>query len=122
MGNSATARRVSSPCADIPKMNNNTKLMLAEAFKVSVRKFVAQNNHSKWGESESVGVISDMVDAMTSDDDAMNEGFDAIRAFVAKVVNPSAFAQSLEKLPSEHPAHIVRPKRGSGGAKGGIEV
>jgi hypothetical protein len=103
-------------------MNNDTKIMLAEAFKVSVRKFVAQNNHSKWGEAESVGVISDMVDAMTSNDYALEEGFDSIRAFCAKVVNPSAFAQSLEKLPDTHPAHIVRPKRGSGGAKGGVEV
>jgi len=108
--------------SDKPNMNNDTKIMLAEAFKVSVRKFVAQNNHSKWGEAESVGVISDMVDALMSDDDASAEGFDAIRAFCAKVVNPSAFAQSLEKLPDSHPAHIVRPKRGSGGAKGGIEV
>jgi len=103
-------------------MKDETKVMLADAFKVSVRKFVKAGNHAKWGEAESVGVISDMTDAMVSDDDALNEGFDAIRAFVAKVVNPSAFAQTLDKLPKDHPAHLNRPKRGTGGAKGGIEV
>ena len=110
------------PGLSTPKMKEETKAMLAETFKVSVRKFVAQGNHAKWGEAESVGVISDMTDALMSDKDASAEGFDAIRAFVAKVVNPSAFAQTLDKLPKEHPAHLVRPKRGSGGAKGGIEV
>jgi hypothetical protein len=103
-------------------MKDTTKAMLAEAFKTSVRKFVAQGNHTKWGEAESVGVISDMVEALMSDEDASAEGFDAIHSRVAKVVNPSAFAQTLDKLPKDHPAHLNRPKRGTGGAKGGIEV
>ena len=129
-------------------MKEETKAMLAEAFKTSVRKAVAKGNHARWGEAESVAVVSDMTDALMSDEDASAEGFDCIRGYVAKVVNPSAFAQSLDKLPNgtdrergtydeasgkvreakagedlvAHPSYLNRPKRGTGGAKGTIEV
>jgi hypothetical protein len=113
-------------------MKIETKTMLAEAFKVSVRKFVKAGSHARWGEAESLGVVSDMVDAMNSDEDAQAEGFDCIRGYVRKVINPSAQAQILDALPKTgydetgekveggkfaHPASITRPKRAEKEAK-----
>ena len=107
-------------------MKDETKAMLAEAFKTSVRKFVKAGSHARWGEAESLGVVSDMVDAMNSDEGAQVEGFDCIRGYVRKVINPSAQAQILDALPKTgyseegekveggkfpHPASITRPKR-----------
>lgn len=118
-------------------MKTETTQRLALAFRDSVRAHVKAGGNVRWGEAESNGVISDMVGTLLSDEDAILEGPDAIAPFVAKVVNPSAFAQFLEKLPASgfgpdgeplagaaygHPARIVRPARGSGGARSALAV
>lgn len=118
-------------------MKTETTQMLAAEFKSAVRAHAKAGGNVRWGEAESNGVIADMIDALLTSDDAINEGSDAITAFIAKVVNPSAFAQFLEKLPATgfgadgepladgtfgHPARLSRPKRGTGGARGTIAV
>lgn len=103
-------------------MKKETQDEINEAFKTAVRRCVAQGNHAKWGEGESLEVIEELVGVLVSSEDASLEGFASIRAKVALVVNPSAFAQFLEKQPLDHPSHIRRPKRGTGGSKAGVEV
>jgi hypothetical protein len=103
-------------------MSEASTSKVKEAFKAAVRSAVAKGNHARWGEAESTAVIEALFDLALSDDEVGSEGFDAIRANVARVVNPSAFAQYLDKLPKDHPASITRPARGSGGSKSGMEV
>lgn len=96
------------------------KLKAAYVAKVTER--VVLGNHASWGEEDSLAVIEELVGVMTSDDELTLEGFMCIRENVKNVVNPSAFAQVLEKLPLDHPRHIRRPKRGTGGTRGrGVE-
>lgn len=95
---------------------------IKEAFKAKVREQVALGNHVKWGESDSLAVIAELVSVLQSDEELALEGFDAIRANVSQVVNPSAFAQVLEKLGTEHPSHIRRPKRGTGGSRAASDL
>lgn len=102
---------------------------IKEAFKAVVRERVALGNHARWGESDSLAVVEKLVEVLQGDDELALEGFDAIRANVGQVVNPSAFAQVLEKLPDgvdkdangvvqpAHPSFIRRPKRGTGGSR-----
>lgn len=101
-------------------------MTIAEAFKASVRDSVAKGNHARWGEVESTQAISAVVKAA-----AIESGLDETEAtaladniypFVKRVVNPSAFAQSLDGLSTDHPSHIRRAKRGSGGPKNTVEV
>ena len=91
-------------------------MTINEAFKASVRAQVAKHNHSKWGGDDSTEVICEVVKAA-----AMESGLDKleattlagnIRTLVLEVVNPSAFAQKLEKLPKDHPSYVKRPERG----------
>lgn len=103
-------------------MKTETKLELDKSFADSVRKCVAKGNHARWGEPESVRVIKDVVEAFVSSEDAMSEGVDALESYLAAVVNPSQFAQRLEKKDTSHPAHIRRPARGTGGSKAKVEV
>lgn len=98
-------------------MNKETAESIKQVYTTAVRAAVAKGNHARWGEAESLSVIEALFDAAVSDDDALAEGFDAIRANVAKVINPSAFAQVLDKLPKDHPSSITRPKKGSGGSR-----
>lgn len=81
-----------------------------EEFKGLVRKTVAANGNTRFGEKESLDVIEGLVDILTNDEEAGNEGFDSIREHIRLVVNPSAFAQRLEKLPEGHPSRITREK------------
>lgn len=126
-----------SPAVDTHKMKQETIEVLKTTFKNAVRAAVAKSGGLRWGEAESLSVIEALVEEYVSNEDAQTEGFDAIRANVSRVVNPSAFAQFLEKLPTTgfneegepekggtypHPARITRPKRGSGGARGSVEV
>lgn len=76
---------------------------ISEAFKTSVRNSIAKGNHARWGEAESVDAIGAAIVAA-----CMESGLDAAEAkavadncspFVRRVVNPSAFAQDMEKLP-----------------------
>jgi hypothetical protein len=85
----------------------------------TVRAQVARGNHSRWGGAESVAVIEELVSLLVSDEEVGAEGFDAIREAVTEVVNPSAFAQVLEKLDESHPAHIRRPEKGKRTSKAG---
>lgn len=96
-----------------PETNEELKKVFVQAVTVAV----AKGGGVRWGEAESLAVVEAMVEAMLASDDAMAKGFDAIRANVGKVVNPSAFAQALEKLPEGNPRRIVRPKRGTGGSR-----
>lgn len=113
--------QMGNPCVSTPKMKEETKAMLAEAFKVSVRKYVAAGAHTKWGEAESCGVICDLIETMASDPDATAEGVDCIRGNIRKLVNPSSFVQTyLEPLPESHPSHVRRAKRAA--KEKGIEV
>lgn len=91
---------------------------IKETFKMSVRTQVAKGGGVRWGEAESLAVVEDLVTVLLSNEDAQAEGFDAIRHQVGQVINPSAFAQRLEKLEVGHPSRIVRPKRGTGGSRG----
>ena len=96
-------------------MQTETIQEINETFKTLVRQQVAKGGGTRWGEAESTEVIAGLVDLLVTNEDASTEGFDAIREKVSRVVNPSAFAQVLEKLPEGHASRIVRAKRGSGG-------
>lgn len=72
---------------------------VSATFRQTVRAQVAKGNHSQWREGDSLAVIEEMVGLLTSDEEVGAEGFDAIRDQMKRVVNPSAFAQSLEGLP-----------------------
>lgn len=73
----------------------NVKEQIDQIFRTTVAAQVEAGNHARWGNDESVAVIRALADVAFGD---LNEGFDAIEARVAQVVNPSAFAQSLETL------------------------
>lgn len=73
-----------------------TKEEYKAEFLKAVQVNVEKGNHARWGNDESVSVIEKLVEAVNSDDS--QPGFDAIRDYVATVVNPSAFAQKLEEL------------------------
>lgn len=92
-------------------MNVNDKVK--EANKNAVRAAAKAGGNSRWGEAESLAVIEELFNLAISDEEVQVEGFDAIRDCVAAVINPSAFAQRLEKLPEDHPARIVRVKGAS---------
>lgn len=118
-------------------MKSETLQEIKDTFKTVVRQQVAKGGKVRWGEAESLAVIEALVDVLVSNEDAQADGFDAIRTNVGQVVNPSAFAQTLEKLPAvgfdekgqplaggtfPHPARIVRPKRGTGGSRGASDL
>lgn len=103
-------------------MKQETVQEIKDTFKTVVRQQVAKGGKVRWGEAESLAVIEALVEVMMSNADAQADGFDAIRVNVAQVVNPSAFAQTLERLPKDHPASITRPKRGTGGARGASDL
>lgn len=103
-------------------MKSETLQEIKDTFKTVVRQQVAKGGKVRWGEAESLAVIEALVEVMVTNEDATAEGFDAIRANVGQVVNPSAFAQTLEKLPKDHPASITRPKRGTGGSRGASDL
>lgn len=75
-----------------------TTQKVQEAFRSIVGTLTARNR-ARWGNAESVEVIEKLVELLQSDEEIGLEGFDAIRARVAQMVNPSAFAQNLEELP-----------------------
>lgn len=89
-------------------------MTIKEAYRNAVEKQVKANSASGWGERDSVAVIEAIVDAAYLDDEA--GGFDGVREYVRNLVNPSAFAQKLEKLDEKHPCRIVRQKK-AGGSK-----
>lgn len=105
-------------CAGTQTMN------IKESFVASVTQSVQANGGTKWGEAESKAAVLAVVKA-----GAMESGLDVteaqaicdnIAAYVGVVINPSAFAQMLEKRPENDPMHIKRPKRGSGGGKSAL--
>lgn len=89
-----------------------------DLFVAEVTKRSEANMHGSWGTDDSIAVIEQLADEAYSS----GEGFDAIRSFVADLVNPSAFRQKLEKLPTTNPAHIVPSgrKRGTPSAALGL--
>lgn len=99
------------------KTKAEIELELAGVRKASVRTQVQKGGRARWGEAESLAVVGDIVEAFCGDEDAMAEGSGVLLPLLRPLINPSAFAQSLEKLPAEHPAHIRRPARGSGGSR-----
>lgn len=103
-------------------MKPETLAEIKDTFKTVVRQQVAKGGKVRWGEAESLAVIEALCDVLLTNEDAGADGFDAIRANVGQVVNPSAFAQTLEKLPKDHPASITRPKRGTGGSRGASDL
>jgi len=70
---------------------------IKEVFQQTVKAELAKSNGTKWGAKESVAVILALIADETGGPDADPSGFDAefVEA-ITKVVNPSAFAQSLE--------------------------
>lgn len=78
---------------------------ITETFVAAVAARATANMHGSWGTEDSVSVIEQLVDAAYLGDKP--EGFDAVRALVADLVNPSAFRQKLEKLAKDNPAHIM---------------
>lgn len=89
-------------------------MSIKEAYQATVAEQVKKGANARWGEAESVAVIKAVVKA-----GAMESGLDEVEANaladnvvaeVARVVNPSAFAQRLEKLPDGHACKITRSK------------
>lgn len=96
-------------------------MTIKESFVASVTQSVKDGGATRWGEAESKKATLAVVKAA-----AIESGLDATEAaaicdniapFVGLVINPSAFAQVLEKRAVGDPMHITRPKKGSGGAK-----
>lgn len=89
-------------------MNNENIDTVKAAFTAAVRSAVAKGNHQGWGQDDSVAVIA----AVATEAFSSGGDFADCERYVAQVVNPSAFAQVLEKLETSHPAHIRRPGKG----------
>lgn len=86
-----------------------------KAFKDARDAAIAKNGFTKFAEAEQLRVFEAMVEFLTNDEEALTEGFDAIRPYVQAVANASAFAQLLEKN-----GKITRAKKGTGGSKAGF--
>lgn len=90
-------------------MTDNQK-QVQSVFGAKVAERVKLGGNVSWGGDDSVATIEALADAAYS----LDEGFDLIRGYVSELVNPSAFAQKLEKLPEGSACHITRPKRERG--------
>ena len=99
-----------------PEVKPLTLAQRAEkVFKAARDGAIAGNGYAKFAEAEQMAVIEAMVDFLVNDEEALTEGFDAIRPSIQAVSNASAFAKLLEKK-----GKIVRAKKGSGGSKAGF--
>ena len=99
---------------------------MKDTFKQAVREAVENGGHARWGEAESLSVCKAVIAKAAGE-----SGLDEIEAqalannaatYIQKVINPSAFAQILEKLPEGHASRIVRPKRGTGGSRAALDL
>lgn len=103
-------------------MKDETIVELKATAQALVTQQVKKGGGVRWGEAESVAVIAGMVDWLVATPDATAEGSDAIAGVLREVVNPSSFAQKLEKLPEGNPRRIVRAARGVRSAAGGLDL
>lgn len=103
-------------------MKDETIKELKATAQALVTQQVKKGGGVRWGEAESVAVITGMIDWLLSNDEAMAEGSDCIGQQIREVVNPSSFAQRLEKLPEGSPRKITRQVRGARSEAAGIPL
>ena len=86
-------------------------MAIRDVFQSAVKAELAKSNGTKWGNDESVNVIL----ALFCDnvgEDSMAQDAEFVAA-IKKVVNPSAFAQSLESTKIDGKAMLTRQSRGA---------
>lgn len=103
-------------------MKDETIKELKATAQALVTAAVKKGGGVRWGESESLAVVLGMVDWAFANEEVVAEGSDALAGVFREVINPSSFAQKLEKLPEGNPRRIVRAARGARSAASDLDL